>query len=208
MTSAGHWDEVFAQGDEQRSWYESEPTRSLNAITAIATRAAPIIDVGGGSSHLAAALLRAGFTDITVLDLSATGLELARQRLGPDADHIHRITADLLDWTPQRQFAIWHDRALLHFFTDPAERNTYAQKVRDALDPGGHAIITTFAPDGPDHCSGQPVHRSSASDILNTLGDEFELVLRGCPSRVQTRRRGHRPPRGPRGRAARCVPGL
>jgi trans-aconitate methyltransferase len=176
MTSAGHWDEVFAQGDEQRSWYESEPTRSLNAITANATRAAPIIDVGGGSSHLAAALLRAGFTDITVLDLSATGLELARQRLGPDAGHIHRITADLLDWTPQRQFAIWHDRALLHFFTDPAERNTYAQKVRDALDPGGHAIITTFAPDGPDHCSGQPVHRSSASDILNTLGDEFELV--------------------------------
>jgi trans-aconitate methyltransferase len=159
MTSAGHWDEVFAQGDEQRSWYESEPTRSLNAITAIATRAAPIIDVGGGSSHLAAALLRAGFTDITVLDLSATGLELARQRLGPDADHIHRITADLLDWTPQRQFAIWHDRALLHFFTDPAERNTYAQKVRDALDPGGHAIITTFAPDGPDHCSGQLVQR-------------------------------------------------
>jgi hypothetical protein len=60
MTSAGHWDEVFAQGDEHRSWYESEPTSSLHAITAIATPSAPIIDVGGGSSHLAAALLRAG----------------------------------------------------------------------------------------------------------------------------------------------------
>jgi trans-aconitate methyltransferase len=176
MTSAGLWDEAFAQGDEQRSWYEREPTSSLNAITAIATPSASIIDVGGGSSHLAAALLRAGFIDITVLDLSATGLELARQRLAQASDHIHWITADLLDWTPQRQFAIWHDRALLHFFTDPVDRNTYARKVRDALDPGGHAIITTFAPDGPDHCSGQPVHRSSASDILNTLGDEFELV--------------------------------
>ena len=176
MTSAGDWDEVFAQGDEQCSWYEREPTSSLNAITAIATSSAPIIDVGGGSAHLAAALLRAGFTDITVLDLSVTALELARQRLGQDADHIHWIAADLLDWTPQRRFAIWHDRALLHFFTDPADRNTYAQKVRDALDPGGHAIITAFAADGPDHCSGQPVHRSSATDILNTLGDEFELV--------------------------------
>jgi trans-aconitate methyltransferase len=179
MTSAGHWDEVFTEGDEQRSWYESQPTRSLNAITAIATPSEPIIDVGGGSSHLAAALLRAGFTDITVLDLSTLGLELARQRLGKDADRIHWITADLLDWTAQRQFAIWHDRALLHFFTDPSDRSTYGQKVRDALAPGGYAIITTFAPDGPDHCSGQPVHRSSARDILNTLGEEFELVDAG-----------------------------
>lgn len=176
MTSAGHWDEVFTEGDEQRSWYESRPTGSLTAITAIATPSAAIIDVGGGSSHLAAALLHAGFTDITVLDLSATGLELARQRLGPDADRVHWITADLLNWTPQRRYAIWHDRALLHFFTDPTDRSTYAHKVKDALEPGGHAIITTFAPDGPDHCSGQPVHRSSANDILTTLGDEFELV--------------------------------
>jgi trans-aconitate methyltransferase len=170
MTSAGHWDEVFAQGDEERS--ECEPTRSLEAITAIATPSAPIIDVGGGSSHLAA-LLRGWFTDITVLDLSATGLELARQRLGPDAERIHWIAADLLDWTPQRQFAIWHDRALLHFFTDPVDRHTYAQKVRDALDPGGHAIITTFAPTDPttaqdNPCTGVARATSSTRSATNS----------------------------------------
>jgi trans-aconitate methyltransferase len=176
MTSARHWDEVFTEGDELRSWYEREPTWSLTAITAIATPSAAIIDVGGGSSRLAAALLRAAFTDITVLDLSAAGLTLARRRLGPDADRVHWIATDLLTWTPQRRFAIWHDRALLHFFTNPTDRATYSHKLRAALEPGGHAIITTFAPDGPDHCSGQPVQRSSAPDILTTLGNEFELV--------------------------------
>lgn len=176
MATAGQWDEIFGQGDQQRSWYEKRPERSLRAIRRIATSAAAIIDIGGGSSHLAAELLHAGFVDITVLDLSTTALGLARDRLGHDADRVQWIAEDVLAWTPARRYAVWHDRALLHFFTDPRDRTAYARKLRQALTPDGHAIIATFAPDGPDHCSGQPVHRYSTDNILELLGHGFALV--------------------------------
>jgi SAM-dependent methyltransferase len=176
MTAAGHWNEIFGEGDTQCSWYEERPQRSLDAIRRVATAGAAIIDVGGGSSHLAADLLHAGFTDLTVLDLSTTGLDLARERLGDNADRVHWIVQDLLAWTPERRYAVWHDRALLHFFTDPRDRAAYASKTREALTPDGHVIIATFAPDGPDHCSGQPVHRYATDEILELLGDDFALV--------------------------------
>lgn len=176
MTATRHWDQIFSAGDQQRSWYESRPERSLDAVRRVATTEAAIIDVGGGSSHLAAELLRAGFDDVTVLDLSTAGLDLARERLGQDADRVHWIVQDLLAWTPERRYAVWHDRALLHFFTDPDDRITYARKLREALAPDGHVIIATFAPDGPDHCSGQRVHRHATTDILELLGDGFTLV--------------------------------
>jgi SAM-dependent methyltransferase len=130
----------------------------LEAIASTAPRPdAPLIDVGGGSSRLTAALLDAGHSDITVLDLSEAALDLARGRLGPRADMVTWLAADLLTWQPTRQYAIWHDRAVLHFFTDPADRSRYVDNLRAALMSGGHAIIATFAPGGPEHCSGLPV---------------------------------------------------
>ena len=172
-----HWDAVYADGDATASWTQTHPTRSLDAIAAIAPELnAPVIDVGGGSSTLASALLTAGHTDVTVLDLSARALELARERLGDEADRVQWISADLLQWRPRRRYAIWHDRAVLHFFTTPADRAQYAATLLDAVRPGGHAIIATFALDGPDRCSGLPVRRSSAENILRLLGDEFAGV--------------------------------
>ncbi len=176
MTTAEHWDQIFSEGDEQRSWYERRPDRSLDAIRRVRRADAAIIDVGGGSSRLASELLHAGFDDITVLDLSTTGLDLARKRLGRDANRVRWIADDLLAWTPDRHYTVWHDRALLHFFTDPRDRTAYARKLREALAPDGHVIIATFAPDGPDHCSGQPVHRYATNDILGLLGDDFALL--------------------------------
>ena len=87
------------------------------------------------------------------------------------------ITADVLSWKPGRRYAIWHDRALLHFFTDRSDRARYAAVLLDALQPGGHAIIATFAPDGPSRCSGLTVRRSSSDDVLRLLGDEFADVF-------------------------------
>lgn len=156
---------------------ESTPTESLEAIGFIAPALeAPIIDVGGGSSRLAACLLDIGHTDITVLDVSQTALDLARRRLGRRAGAITWLVDDLLAWSPERAYAIWHDRALLHFFTEPAERRAYADKLRSALSPDGHAIIATFAPGGPDHCSGLPVQRSDAADVLRLIGQEFTAL--------------------------------
>jgi trans-aconitate methyltransferase len=184
-----HWDAAYADGDDDRSWTQERPTESLEALAPIAPCPdAPLIDVGGGSSRLTAALLDAGHSDITVLDLSEVALDLARRRLGPRADTVTWLAADLLAWQPTRQYAIWHDRAVLHFFTDPSDRSRYVDSLRSALMSGGHAIIATFAPGGPDHCSGLPVQRSSAQQISDLLGHDFRLL------RAQVRE--HRTPSG------------
>jgi trans-aconitate methyltransferase len=149
----------------------------MRAIERVAPdRDAAILDVGGGSSGLSGALLAAGYLDLTVLDVSKTGLSLAQSRLGKSTERITWIAADLLKWRPPRRYLVWHDRAVLHFFVDPDDRRAYAHTLHEALAPGGYAIIASFAPTGPDHCSGLPVHRSSADDILDLLGSEFTTV--------------------------------
>ena len=174
---AAHWDAAYADGDADRSWTQERPTEWLEALASTAPGLdAPLIDVGGGCSRLTAALLDAGHSDITVLDISETALELARRRLGERADMVTWLAADLLTWQPTRQYAIWHDRAVLHFFTDPTDRSRYVDCLRSALMSGGHAIIATFAPGGPDHCSGLPVQRSSAQEIADLLGHDFQLL--------------------------------
>lgn len=174
---AAHWDDAYATGDEERSWTQAQPARSIAALHRIgASRDAPIIDVGGGSSRLAAALIGEGFTDVTVLDVSGAALELARGRMGEDAARVRWLAADLLDWVPTRRYAVWHDRAVLHFFVEDDRRDRYAATLRAALAPGAHAVIATFGPGGPAECSGLPVRRYAADDVLALLGEEFSLV--------------------------------
>lgn len=187
---AAHWDAAYADGDEGCSWTQPEPTASLEAIGSTgAALGAPVVDVGGGSSRLAGALLARGYTDVTVVDLSRAALELARARLGPDGDRVTWIAANLLDWEPAAQhYAVWHDRAVVHFLTDDADRDSYAAQVRRALTPGGHAIIATFAPDGPERCSGLPVRRSAPEDLARLLGPAF--------TPVSAHREVHRTPSG------------
>ena len=172
-----HWDSAYADGDERKSWRQARPEPSLAAIAACdVARGAPIVDVGVGSSGLAGELLDAGYRDVSVLDVSRVALELARARLGARGDRVNWIAQDVLDWRPDRAHALWHDRALLHFFVDEDDRRRYAEVLRAALQPGGHVVIATFAPDGPESCSGLPVRRSSADDVLDLLGDEFALL--------------------------------
>jgi len=172
-----HWDAVYVRGDADCSWTQDRARVSLAAIrSATGSPKAPIIDIGGGSSSLAGELLTAGFDDVSVLDISTAALRLAQDRLGEQAKRIHWLHGDLLAWVPQRRYAIWHDRATLHFFIGDADRARYCQVAEAAIQPGGHAIIATFAPDGPTECSGLPVRRSSAEDIATLLGPSFALV--------------------------------
>jgi trans-aconitate methyltransferase len=140
------------------------------------SRDAAIIDIGGGSSPLAGYLLDAGYRDITVLDVSDAALDLARTRLGTRGDLVTWISADLLSWVPPRRYAVWHDRAVLHFFIDGDDRRRYAETLTSSLDEDGVAVIATFAPGGPERCSGLPVQRSSANDIAQLLGGGFRMI--------------------------------
>ena len=173
-----HWEAVYSQkGEQEVSWFQENPELSLELIArAGATPASGIIDIGGGASRLVDALLSRGFNNLSVLDLSETALAKARARLGAAADKVRWIIADVTTWEVDAGYDLWHDRAAFHFLTEPAAQRAYVERLKLALKPAGHAIIATFALDGPEKCSGLPVARHSAETIGALLGPEFALV--------------------------------
>jgi hypothetical protein len=144
--------------------------------TAGVSAADAVIDVGGGASSLAQALLDRGFRDITVLDVSVTGMQYARRHLGPCAEQVRWVTADVLTWRPGRRYRAWHDRAVFHFLTTAWQRQDYAQALSAATDPSAVAVFGCFAPDGPEQCSGLPVARYSPAQLAGELGGEWRLI--------------------------------
>ena len=84
--------------------------------------------------------------------------------------------ADITRWQPQRQYDVWHDRAVFHFLTEPAQRDAYRTALDQALASGGLAIIATFAPDGPEKCSGLSVRRYDAESLSRELGPSLHLL--------------------------------
>ncbi|MGA8296225.1 MAG: class I SAM-dependent methyltransferase [Acidimicrobiales bacterium] len=133
-----------------------------------------VVDVGGGASNLVDRLVEAGFSDLTVLDVSEVALNGARERLSEDRG-VTWLNEDVLSWKPARAFGLWHDRAVFHFFVTESERKRYLDTLHAALRSGGHLIIATFAPDGPESCSGLPVERYSPEDLCALIGPGFTL---------------------------------
>ena len=182
MTQASpkdHWEAVYAttQDEADVSWFQDSPVPSLELIEqARPDKDAAIIDIGGGASRLADGLLERGFRRITVLDISAAALDLAALRLGRRASEIQWIVDDVTAWEPVQRFDIWHDRGAFNFLVEPADRAAYVARLKQALVPGGVAIIGSFAADGPDTCSGLPVYRYDAAGLAKELGEEFILL--------------------------------
>ncbi|KSV75357.1 MULTISPECIES: trans-aconitate 2-methyltransferase [unclassified Sinorhizobium] len=177
-TRRAHWDKAYqSKGEAGVSWFEDAPAVSLDLIRRHVTIAtASLIDVGGGASRLVDALLDEGMKSVTVLDLSPAALDAARARLGLRADAVHWVAADVTAWRPDRTYDIWHDRAAFHFLTDPDDRAAYIERLTAAVAPGGYAVIATFAPDGPERCSGLPVVRYDPAALAEVIGPSFRLV--------------------------------
>ena len=174
-----HWEKVYqTKAPDAVSWFQEHATRSLEIIRSIgAASNAQIIDVGGGTSTLVDDLLIGGFKHMSVLDLSASALEVARKRLGPLGQNVTWITGDIRTVDlPAQTYDIWHDRAVFHFLTEPADRMAYVRQVIRAVKPGGHVIVATFAPNGPQLCSGLPVVRYDPDQLHGEFGPTFELL--------------------------------
>lgn len=150
---------------------------SLELIESIGVaRTDPLIDVGAGTSYLVDRLLERGYVDLTVLDVSEAALSHVRERLNHAAARVTWIRADILAFRPERRYALWHDRAVFHFLTEPERRRAYADVLSRAVRPNGHVIIATFALGGPSKCSGLPVMTYDAQGLATELGSGFELV--------------------------------
>lgn len=172
-----HWEDVYGRkAEDEVSWFQAVPLASLELVQRSGIRKdAAIIDVGGGESRLVDRLIADGYSDITVLDLSARAIEHTKLRLGSASDRVDWIVADITKWGPSRRYRLWHDRAVLHFLTEPSDRTAYLKALLAAVEPGGHAIISTFALDGPERCSGLPVVRYSGETLAAELGPELRL---------------------------------
>jgi len=173
-----HWDDVYrTRGWRSVTWFEDDPARSVESVMAVAPGPdSAIVDVGAGASLLVDRLLAHGYTDVTVLDGSRVALDEVRSHLGDSAGRVHFVAGDALEWDPPRRYDVWHDRAVFHFLVEEADRARYAARLRAALRPGGHAVVATFAPEGPDHCSGLPTMRYDAGSLVAALGDGLSLV--------------------------------
>jgi SAM-dependent methyltransferase len=172
-----HWEGVYtSKGEAEVSWFENRPELSLRLLSEAGLRPEwSVVDIGGGASRLVDCLVEAGQAHVTTLDLSATALEKARARLAGRGD-VDWVASDVTQWQPGRVYDAWHDRAAFHFLTEPSDQARYAAVLRSALRSGGIAIIGTFAPDGPEKCSGLPVARHDANSLQQVLGPQFQLL--------------------------------
>lgn len=179
MQSKAHWDRVYAtKSTASVSWFQEHAEQSLRLIRGTGVpRSGSIIDVGGGASTLVDDLLTEGYSALTILDLSASALNAAKQRLGPLAARVQWIEANITEVDlPVHAYDVWHDRAVFHFLTDPAARQAYVAAVLRSVKPGGHVIVATFDEDGPTQCSGLPVMRYSADELHAEFGAPFTLL--------------------------------
>lgn len=174
-----HWEDVYRRkSPDDVSWYQPSLRTSLELIDRIRLApTAPIIDVGGGASTLVDDLLGRGFTDLTVLDISGAALGTSRRRLGERAREVTWLEADITAAPlPEGRYQLWHDRAVFHFLTDPAARLRYVDVARRALVPGGHIVVATFGPQGPEKCSGLDVVRYDPDSLHGEFGAPFVPV--------------------------------
>jgi SAM-dependent methyltransferase len=178
MQNKEHWEGFYQQQTgSEASWYQDYPQLSLLFIESAGVPSdQPILDVGGGTSPLVDNLLLKGYEKLAVLDISEAAIAHSRRRLGLQANQIEWHVGDVRSFKSPYRFALWHDRAVFHFLTEEADRQAYIDVLKSTLEPDGHVVFATFAPHGPDQCTGLPVVRYDADMLEEVLGDDFKLI--------------------------------
>lgn len=172
-----HWEDIYTtKKPDQVSWTQYKPETSLNMIHKITRRKdVAIIDVGGGDSLLVDWLLKEGYSNITVLDISSRAISRAKARLGDQSNQVNWIVNNVLDFSPTQRYDIWHDRATFHFLTTEEDIETYIKIVKKSINQGD-VILGTFSWDGPSKCSGLPVKQYDQNSLAEVFNPDFRLI--------------------------------
>jgi ubiquinone/menaquinone biosynthesis C-methylase UbiE len=179
MESKAHWEHIYkSKGVREVSWFQEHASQSIDLIKKTGVcPGAKIIDVGGGASTLVDDLLDEGYSEITVLDISGAALRRSQDRLGKRAPRVTWLELDITQAELNSNFFdVWHDRAVFHFLTRADDRHRYVQAVNRSVKTGGHVIVASFGPTGPERCSGLEVVRYSPETMHDEFGNDFELV--------------------------------
>ncbi len=171
-----HWENIYAtKGMNEVSWFQKVPTTSLELINQVAlNKKDAIIDIGGGDGFLVDNLLVLGYTDITVLDISKNAIDRAKKRLGKLAEKVKWIVADINEFVPNKEYVIWHDRAVFHFLTEQQDKENYRKLLNTAV--SGYFILATFSDQGPNKCSGLEICNYAKQDIQAFFSVSFRMI--------------------------------
>ena len=177
-TKKNHWENIYdSKALKEVSWYEPIPKTSLNFIESCSLqRNSPIIDVGGGDSFLSDYLIKRDYEDISVLDISSNAIERAKKRQGELSKKINWIVSDVLDFSPTKEYAVWHDRAVFHFLRDEKDIKQYINILLKSLAQKGNLVLGTFAEDGPKRCCALDVRRYSFQNFEKLLSKYFTVI--------------------------------
>jgi len=176
MDRKQHWENRYqGTSTDKLTWFQTKPELSLRWIKANCKPEQALIDIGAGASTLVDYLLADGYCNISLLDLAESSLQASRDRLEAEANRVHWLVADITAWQPPALYHLWHDRAVFHFLTKASDRAAYKAALLKGLEVGGSLIMATFAPNGPEKCSGLPIVQYSPESLQQELGDGFEL---------------------------------
>lgn len=178
MNTKEHWENIYKNKlPIEVSWYQEKPTISLELIAMCSSSTTDyIIDIGGGASNLCDFLLEKGYSNLTVLDLSANALEHSKQRLGDKSNLIDWQVEDVTKFSASKYYDIWHDRAVFHFLTDEIDRKKYKEVLNNLLKIGGYIIIAAFYIGGSTKCSGLNIVQYDESKLKSELGNNFTYI--------------------------------
>ncbi|GJM63933.1 class I SAM-dependent methyltransferase [Persicobacter diffluens] len=170
-----HWEKVYADKPlPQMSWFQETPHLSLRLIEKYVTdKEAHILDIGGGDSFLVDHLLKMGYTNISVLDISSNAIERAKKRLAGQAAQVNWIVSDVLDLGEIPAVDFWHDRATFHFLGKASQKMKYMALAESLIKVGGYFSLGTFSDKGPEKCSGIPVSRYTEQEMETLVPGNF-----------------------------------
>ncbi len=173
-----YWENIYQTKElKDVSWFQPTPETSLTFFEQYKVpTTAKVIDIGGGDSFLVDYLLDLGYQDITILDISETAIDRAKQRLGDRANKIKWIVADAATFKPVGKYDFWHDRATFHFLTQEHEILNYIDTVQKSIKATGILVIGTFSEQGPKKCSGLEIKQYSEKTITEKMKLSFEKI--------------------------------
>ncbi len=177
-----HWNNIYqSRKVNTLGWYEKKPTPCLSLLAKCnIDKDDPVLDVGAGASTFIDSLLEEKYTNIIALDISKKALDKLKERLGKEkASKVKWIIDDITNpvyITKFENIAVWHDRAVLHFFLKESQIQTYFSTLKKVVRKGGYAVIAAFSLQGAKKCSGLNIKNYDCNMLTEYLGEEFRLI--------------------------------
>ena len=175
-----HWNKAYQNNVvEKLGWFEDDPVASFDLIEKCnLSKDALIFNAGAGATTLIALLLEKGYSNILVNDISSLALNKLKNSIDSNSN-VRFFVDDLtnpITLLDVKNIDLWHDRAVLHFFTSKDQQLSYFNLLKKIVREGGYVIFSEFGIDGAKKCCGLDIVNYSEKMLQDRLGEEFTLL--------------------------------